>query len=150
MVDCLLLLCNKAKSSALFLDALERNAAKLELPYKALDKKSEKKLLHAQKKQLQAELDEDRNAVAALHKLILILYARAFHRLLHVPGKLLKSVLLEPLREKVGEEKYARLCALHVRVSQLLARKAEEANDDNDEELFLEEIKSLAAPENIE
>mmetsp|Transcript_6498 Transcript_6498/g.26790 ORF Transcript_6498/g.26790 Transcript_6498/m.26790 type:complete len:767 (-) Transcript_6498:51-2351(-) len=112
-----------------FLDALWDVTEQMDIRLKKLDKRSQSNLVEVHKKSLREQLMEEQNPSHAYHLAVLVMYAKAHHMVLHVPGKLILNVL-ERVRGVVHESVFERLHEFGTRTRAYLAAKAKKEPHD--------------------
>ncbi|KAL3684082.1 hypothetical protein R1sor_002104 [Riccia sorocarpa] len=118
----------EGKSVEAFETALEAVMEESGLRLKKLDKKSERALLHAQKKLLMAEVAEEEDPVALLPKVVALLFVQVHSRALQAPGRAMAAAVTR-LKSGLSEESYQTLMAYHTSTVQLLSMQATSTSD---------------------
>ena len=80
------------ESVDVFLDKLWDVTEKMDIRLRNLDKRSERELLESHKFSLREQLQQERNPSHAYHLAVLVVYAKAHHVVLHVPGKSISDI----------------------------------------------------------
>lgn len=106
-----------------FLDALWDVADQMDIRLRKLDKRNQRELVEVHKKSLFQQLMDEHNPSHAYHLAVLVMYAKAHHMVLHVPGKLITSVL-ERVRGLVHSDVFHRLHEFGTRSKAYLTAKA--------------------------
>eukprot|EP00793_Prasinoderma_coloniale_P004053 PRCOL_00006228-RA len=136
-------------SLAALLDALQAASRACGLGLRAMDKKSERQAVHAQKSLLLAALEREDDPAAALATAVQLLYARHRGVLLQAPGKKL-GVAIEALRSELGDERTDALLGFHGNVVKLLVARAKDEEAGANEvlaalEASMGELKTVAS-----
>eukprot|EP00850_Spirogloea_muscicola_P011329 SM000070S21295 [mRNA] locus=s70:98473:103870:+ [translate_table: standard] len=103
----------EGKSVAEFETAVELCAQENGMLIKKLDKKAEKALLFAHKKQLEGQLEAEDDPVGALPLAVFLLFAKIHHRALQAPGRAIAAAITR-LRPDLSDAAHGTLLEYHV------------------------------------
>lgn len=101
------------------------------LVLKKLDKKLERNLLHAYRKDLISQVSTESDPVALLAKVVSLLYIKAHNRALQAPGRAIAAAISH-LKEKLDESAFKTLTDYQTATVTLLALMSASTGEEND------------------
>ncbi|XP_078429653.1 E3 UFM1-protein ligase-like protein [Wolffia australiana] len=110
----------EGKRVDMFLSALGSLAEECGLMVKKLDKKLERTLLHAYRKDLMTHVASETDPVALLPKVLSLLYVQVYNKALQAPGRAV-SAALSRLKDKLPDAAYMTVTNYHSATVTLLA-----------------------------
>lgn len=87
---------------------------------KKLDKKIERTLLHSYRKALASQIEDERDPVALLPKVVALLYVQVHNKALQIPGRAI-SIAVSGLKDRIPETGYTTLMEYHSATVKLIA-----------------------------
>ncbi|XP_076881803.1 E3 UFM1-protein ligase 1 homolog [Bidens hawaiensis] len=114
-----------------YMTALKAFADECGLTVKKLDKKLERTLLHAYRKDLSAQVSAEIDPVTILPKVVSLLYIQFYGRALQAPGRAI-SVAISKLKDKLDDSAYKTLEEYHAATVTLLTLISASTGDEED------------------
>lgn len=103
-----------------FNTALKDTAEESGLWLKKLDKKIERTLIHSYRKALASQIEEERDPVALLPKVVALLYVQVHNKALQIPGRAI-AIAISRLKDHIPETGYTTLMEYHSATVKLIA-----------------------------